>query len=518
MLLDYTPISSIPSIVASVHAVFNSGRTKPLEWRRAQLRGIIAFATENEDAIIAALAADLRRPTFDAVAQEVLLLVTEAREALAHLSSWSADEAVDTPLMLAPATSHVRKEPFGVVLVIAPWNYPIMLSLAPLVSALAAGNACILKPSEVAPASAALLGALLHKYLDKWAVSIVQGGVEETSALLRERFDMILYTGNGNVGRIVATAAAKHLTPTILELGGKNPAFVDSSADLRGAARAIIHGRCTNAGQICLAPDYVLVEAGAEAALIAELKKAITSFYGSDPKTSPHLARIVNARHWARVNALLVDSKKSVVAGGEADVSDLYIAPTLIRDPPANATIWQDEVFGPLLCVKPVRDLAEAAAFVNARDKPLALYIFSTRWGVAEKAMTLMQSGGVTLNGTLLHIAVPSLPFGGVGASGMGAYHGKRGFDAFSHQRAVYVASRLVPVGDIVTFPPFSKTTIGIVRALYNYLPVRLLPENAGTIAGATGVVVFALVVAGWSIAPTAANAWWVAVKSALTK
>lgn len=505
-------------MVSSVRAVFDTGRTKPLEWRRAQLRGIIAFCQENEAAICAALMKDLRRPSFEAVFQEILILVSEAREALSHLSAWTADEPVETPLMLAPATSHVRKEPFGVVLIIAPWNYPIMLSLAPIVSAFAAGNACILKPSEVSPACAELMGGLLPKYLDTGAFTIIQGAVEETTVLLVERFDFILYTGNGVVGRSVAAAAAKHLTPTILELGGKNPAFVDASADLRGAARAIIHGRCTNSGQICLAPDYVLVEKCVEDALIEELKKAITAFYGADPKTSPHFARIVNARHWARVNALLTGAKGSVIAGGEADKADLYIAPTLLRDPPADLAIWADEVFGPLLCVKPVRDLADAAAIVNAKDKPLALYVFSTKGGVAEKAMTLIQSGGVTLNGTLTHVAVPSLPFGGVGSSGMGAYHGKRGFDAFSHQRAVYIASRLVPVGDIVAYPPFSEGSLTLLRAMFNYVPNRLLPKNAGAIVGGAGVVIVVLNIVGWALAPAAANAWWAAVKDALKK
>jgi aldehyde dehydrogenase (NAD+) len=494
-----TPVASLPDLVASVRAAFASGRTRPLSWRRAQLRGLIALATENEAAIAAALAADLSRPAFDTVLQEILVLVAEAREALAHLSEWAADEAAPTPLMLAPATSRVRKEPRGVALVIAPWNYPVMLSLAPLVSALAAGNAAVLKPSELAPASAALLGALLPRYLDADAVRIVQGGVEETTALLRERFDVILYTGNGAVARVVAAAAARHLTPTILELGGKNPAFVDASADLRAAARAIVHGRCSNAGQICLAPDYVLVEAPAAAALERELVAAIGAFYGADPRASPALGRIVNDRHFARVVALLDEVKASVVAGGATDAADKYIAPTILRDPPATAAIWRDEVFGPLLCVKPVRDLDEAAAFVNAGDKPLALYVFSARARVAERAMALIQSGGVTLNGTLMHIANPSLPFGGVGASGMGAYHGKRGFDAFSHTRAVFSASGLVPVGEIVTYPPFTTFRLSLLRTLYDYVPARLLPHGGATwliVALAASTIALAIKVA----------------------
>lgn len=497
--LKYTPLADIPAAVASARAAFASGRTKPLAWRRAQLRGIIALASENEAAIVAALASDLRRPAFEAVFAEVLLLVAEAREALAQLGAWAADEAADTPLMLAPATSRLRKEPLGVALIIAPWNYPIMLSLAPLVSALAAGNAAVLKPSEVSPACSALLGALLPRYLDAEAVTLVQGGVEETTLLLRERFDVILYTGNGAVARVVAAAAAKHLTPTILELGGKNPAFVDSSANLRAAARAIVHGRCSNAGQVCLSPEYVLVEAGAEAALVAELKAAITDFFGADPQRSPHYARIVNGRHWARVHALLEEVKDCVIAGGGSDAADKYIAPTILRDPPASAAIWRDEVFGPLLCVKPVRDLDAAAAFVNAGDKPLALYVFSARARVAERAMALIQSGGVTLNGTLMHIANPSLPFGGVGASGMGAYHGKRGFDAFSHTRAVFSASGLVPVGEIVTYPPFTNFRLSLLRTLYDYVPSRLLPHGGATwliVALAASTIALAIKVA----------------------
>lgn len=492
--LVYTPISQIAPAVAGVRAAYASGRTRPLSWRYAQLRGLISLYRENESAILAALKVDLRKPDFESVFAEELLVIAEAEHAIAHLASWAADESVDTPLMLAPASSYVRKEPFGVALIIAPWNYPIMLSLAALVSALAAGNAAVIKPSEVAPACAALLGELLPKYVDADAVRVVQGGVVETGLLLAERFDIILYTGNGTVARIVMAAAALNLTPTILELGGKNPAFVDASADLRSAARSIVHGRCSNAGQVCLAPEYVLVDASVEAGLISELKKAIVEFYGKDPQKSPDFARIVNARHWARINGLLAEVKGCVVAGGESDASDLYIAPTLLRNPPETASIWRDEVFGPLLCVKPVKSLEEAAAFVRERDKPLALYVFSTRSGVAERAMTLMQSGGVTLNGTLQHIAVPSLPFGGVGPSGMGSYHGKRGFDAFSHARAVHTSSRLVPVGDIVAYPPYTSQRLWLIRAFYGYIPARLFPAStSGWLIAALAATVVAL-------------------------
>jgi aldehyde dehydrogenase (NAD+) len=517
-MLTYSDISSIPGTIASLRATFESGVTRPLSWRRAQLRGLLSLVRENEDAIVAALAADLRRPAFDAIAMEVLVIQAEVHEALANLGAWAADEAVDTPLMLAPATSHIRKEPLGVALVIAPWNFPVMLSLTPLVSALAAGNACALKPSEVAPASAALLGALLPRYVDARACAVLQGGVDETTALLRERFDVILYTGNGAVGRVVATAAARHLTPVILELGGKNPAFVDASADLRAAARALVHGRCANAGQICLAPEVVLVEERVEAALTRELLRAVADFYGPDPRASADLARIINARHFARVAGLLAELPAGcVVCGGESDAAERYIAPTVLRDPPPGARIWAEEVFAPLLTVKPVRDLAAAGAWARARDKPLALYVFSTRAGVAEAAMELIPSGGVTLNGTLLHIGVPGLPFGGVGASGSGAYHGRRGFDAFSHARAVFTASRLVPVGDLVLFPPFTKTRLALLRALYAFVPARLLPAGgAGWLVGALGAAVAALVAAGATAAPEAASAWWRAAVAAL--
>ncbi|HWC17322.1 MAG TPA: aldehyde dehydrogenase family protein, partial [Terriglobales bacterium] len=336
---------------------------------------------------------------------------------------------------LFPARSWIIREPLGVVLIIGTWNYPVQLTLMPLVAAIAAGNCVIVKPSEVSAATSAALARLMPVYLDSNCIGVVEGGANETAALLNEKFNHIFYTGGARVGKIVAQAAAQSLTPVTLELGGKSPCIVDETANIEVAARRIAFGKFLNAGQTCIAPDYVLVHACREEELLAALKRAITDFYGDKPHSSPDYARIVNDQHFDRVSRLLVGNE--VFVGAETDRESHYIAPTLLRRVDAESPVMSEEVFGPVLPVLTVSNLSEAIDFVNARPKPLALYLFTESRKAERAVLTRTSSGGVCINSTLMHHVNERLPFGGVGDSGFGNYHGRFGFETFSHQRAV---------------------------------------------------------------------------------
>jgi len=438
LLQETTGRETIPALVARLRASFGSGRTRSLDYRLRQLEGIGRFLREREAEIESALYHDMGRPSFEAYPSEIAFIAAEIALTRKKLRSWTKAERVSTSLVGQPGKSRIYREPLGVVLIIGPWNYPLQLLLVPLVGAIAAGNCAIVKPSEVAPASSALVASRLPEYVDRECVQVVEGGVPETTELLAEQFDHIFYTGNGTVGRIVMEAAAKHLTPVTLELGGKSPCLVDRHTDLDVAARRILWGKFYNAGQTCVAPDYVLAHEAIEEPLLARMKKTLQEFFGDDPQSRPDFGRIVNARHHRRLIKLLEGSGE-VVAGGVADEQDRYIAPTILRNVPADAPIMADEIFGPILPVLRVKDIDQAIAFVNARPKPLALYLFTNDRAVEESVLKRTSSGGVTVNHTLLHLAVPSLPFGGVGASGSGAYHGKASFETFSHRKAVLV-------------------------------------------------------------------------------
>lgn len=430
-----TLATEIPPTVGRLRAAFASGRTKPLSWRRAQLRALRDMLVRERPVFEQALKADLGKSPVEAHTTEIGFVVNEIDHTLKHLSSWLRPQRVPVPVSLAPAKARRVREPLGTVLVIAPWNYPVNLSLAPLVGAVAAGNTVVLKPSELAPATSAALAELLPRYLDTEAIAVVEGGVPESTALLEERFDHIFYTGNGAVGRIVMAAAAKYLTPVTLELGGKSPAVVEPGVDLATTARRLAWGKFTNAGQTCVAPDYVLAIGDTAEPLQRELAAAITEMFGEEPAASADYGRIVNERHFARLTALLESG--TVVAGGRHDREDLYIAPTVLGDVDPSSPIMAEEIFGPILPVIRVADLDEAIAFVNERDKPLALYGFTDSEETKRRLTTETSSGGLAFGLPIAHLAVPDLPFGGVGESGMGAYHSVASVDTFSHTKSV---------------------------------------------------------------------------------
>lgn len=453
-------VASIPDLVARLRSGFDAGRTRPLEWRRTQLEQLRKMLVENGDAWTRALYQDLRKPEVEAWATDISLVIAEIGLAQKNLRAWTKPESISTPMKLQPGKSWIVREPLGLVLIIAPWNYPVQLALAPLVAAIAAGNAAIVKPSEVTPNVSALLGALLPKYLDRECIACVEGGVAETTALLAERYDHVFYTGNGRVGRVVMQAAAKHLTPVTLELGGKSPCIVDADCDLDVAARRIVWGKFLNCGQTCIAPDYVLVHQSRHDALIEKLVANVRAFYGADPKRSADLGRIVNEAHVDRL-AKLLESGTAVI-GGEVDRADRWVAPTILRDVPPDSPVMQDEIFGPILPILAVRDVDEAIAFINGREKPLALYVFTSRPEVEQAVLSRTSSGGVCVNAVLWHIGNENLPFGGVGESGMGAYHGRHGFETLSHRRSVLKKS--VKVDPSIAYPPFTKLKKALIK------------------------------------------------------
>ncbi|HZP28812.1 MAG TPA: aldehyde dehydrogenase family protein [Acidimicrobiia bacterium] len=452
--------TDIPALVKGLRASFDAGRSRPLEWRRAQLDRMRTMLREQEGAFLGALAADLGKPATEAYAADVGFLYADLDMARRNLGRWTRPRRVRTPLVVQPAKAYVVHEPLGVVLVIGPWNYPVQLVLAPLVGAIAGGNCAVLKPSEVAPRTSEVIARVVPRYLDPDCVAVVEGGPDETATLLAERFDHIFYTGNGRVARVVMEAAAKHLTPVTLELGGKSPVIVDDDVDLDVAARRIAWGKFLNAGQTCIAPDYALVTRSVASELIDRITTAIRGFYGPDPKASPDYARIVNDRHFERVVRLLDGAE--IAVGGDHDASERYIAPTVLADATPDIPAMQEEIFGPVLPVLPVDGIDHAVELVNERDRPLALYVFSRRRDVARDVIARTSSGGACVNATMFHVAVPALPFGGVGPSGMGAYHGRAGFETFSHARSVL--TRSTRVDPKIGYPPYSPLKDRLIR------------------------------------------------------
>jgi aldehyde dehydrogenase (NAD+) len=446
---------SYAELVGGLRQTFEAGHTRPLAWRRTQLQALLAMLEENEDEFVRALKEDLGRPAMEAFGADIGATRVDVKHTLKHFEAWAKPRKASMPITVQPAKGRVIPEPLGVALVIAPWNYPIQLLLAPVAAALAAGNCVVAKPSELAPACSAVLARIIPKYLDDQAVVVVEGGVPETTALLEQRFDHILFTGSTNVGRVVMAAAAEHLTPVTLELGGKSPTIVAADSDLEVAARRIAWGKFLNAGQTCIAPDYVLVEASVRDELVGHMASTLKEFYGDDPERTADFGRVINASHWSRLKGLLDSSGGTVAVGGSVDEPNRYIAPTVIVDPDPDAAILQEEIFGPLLPVVTVESVDAAVRYVNDRPKPLALYIFSGSSDVVDEVIERTSSGGACVNHCVMHILPSELPFGGVGPSGMGAYHGQRGFETFSHLKSVLYKPQKPDVK--LLYPPYTR-------------------------------------------------------------
>ena len=456
-------IESIPLAIERLRKSFASGKTRPLKFRQEQLSGLERLLKECEPEICQAIRKDLGRSELETSIAETSLLRRELVFAKKQLRKWARPERVRLPWLTYPSSARIYREPFGVALIIGPWNHPLQLVLVPLVGALAAGNCAVIKPSELAPATSSFLAAALPRYLDADCVQVVEGGISESTALLAERFDYIFYTGNPRVGRIILEAAAKHLTPATLELGGKSPCIVDRSANLKSSARRIMWGKLMNAGQLCISPDYVLVDETVETALLTHLAEAVKEFHGEQPRTSPDFARIINQRHFQRL-VRLIDGGGQIFVGGEACEDELYIAPTILIKTPPDAPIMQEEIFGPILPVLSVKSVDEAIAFINQREKPLAIYAFAEDARVRRQVIERTSSGAVAVNYPCVHAVLPCLPLGGVGNSGMGAYHGRASFETFSHRKPVFLKASW-PDPNIV-YPPFSKLKERIIRRL----------------------------------------------------
>ncbi|KAK3230627.1 hypothetical protein Dsin_002508 [Dipteronia sinensis] len=455
------------SLVKELRASFANGKTRSYDWRVTQLKSMLKMIDEHELEIVKALRDDLSKPELESTVYEIAMLRNSITLALKEIKHWIKPEKVKTSLTTFPSSGEIVSEPLGVVLIISAWNYPFLLSLDPVVGAIAAGNALVLKPSEIAPATSSLLAKLVGEYMDSSSIRVVEGAVTETSALLEQKWDKIFYTGNGRVGRIVMAAAAKHLTPVLLELGGKSPVVVDSGINLQVAVRRIIAGKwCCNNGQACISPDYIIITKEYAPKLVDTLKSELEKFYGKNPLESKDLSRIVNSNHFTRLAKYLDEDKVSgkIVYGGERDKTNLKIAPTVLLDVPRDSLIMSEEIFGPLLPILTVDKIEDSFAIINSGTKPLAAYLFTNNKKLRQQFVSTVSAGGLVVNDTTLHLAVHTLPFGGVGESGMGAYHGKFSFDAFSHKKAVLYRSF---AGDAaIRYPPYTGGKLRLMKVL----------------------------------------------------
>ena len=436
---------------------FLSGRRDPVERRIDQLEALQKTITRREEQICAALERDLGKCPEEAYMTEIGMVQSEITHALRHLAKWSRPKKVHTPLAHFPASSYILKEPYGVVLIMAPWNYPFQLTMNPFIGALGAGNRCILKPSAYAPATSQMIASLISECFPAEQAAVVMGGREENQALLEERFDYIFFTGGVNVGKFVLEKAARYVTPVTLELGGKSPCIVDASADLSVAARRIAFGKALNSGQTCVAPDYLLVQESVKDQLMLKIRACWEEFYG-DALQNDQWPRMVNEKHYRRVMSLM--GGEDIYCGGVGD--GLRIAPTLLNNVRLDSPIMQEEIFGPVLPVLSFRRIEEAIALINSRERPLALYLFTRRQSVRQRVLEQVPFGGGCVNDTVIHLAASSLPFGGVGQSGMGRYHGKYTFDTFTHEKSVVIRRNHPDLQ--LKYPPYSQKKLKWVR------------------------------------------------------
>jgi aldehyde dehydrogenase (NAD+) len=430
-MLILTPIRDT---IAQQRQFFATGKTKELDFRLAHLKTLKQAILSQESQILAALKADLQKPELEGY-YEIIATIEEINCALKHLKSWAKPQKVKTSLQQFPAAAWRSPEPLGVVLIIAPWNYPFSLLLSPLIGAIAAGNCAILKPSEIAPHTSRLASEIINNTFEPNYITAIEGGVEISQQLLTEKFDHIFFTGGTRIGQLVMEAAAKQLTPVTLELGGKSPCIVDTDINLKEAAKRITWGKFLNAGQTCIAPDYLLVDSRIKADLTKAIVECIEQFYGNDPSQSPDYGRIASDRQFQRLTGLLGEGE--IIIGGQVDEKTRYIAPTVIKNVVPDSLLMQEEIFGPILPVLEYQDLEAAIAYINSRSKPLALYLFSNDRTKQQRVLSATTSGGVCLNDTIMQVGVIDLPFGGVGDSGIGSYHGRASFDTFSHYKSI---------------------------------------------------------------------------------
>ncbi len=465
MAAPTVPIQSADAVDASVlvelRRTYASGRTRGIEWRKEQLSALERLLDEREDQIVAALIADLGRSGFDAWVGDIASTKGDAAHARKNLGKWMRKQRVGLPLAQRPARGWVQYEPLGVVLIIGPWNYPVYLTLGPLVAAIAAGNCAVIKPSELAPATSALIAELVEKYLDNDAFRVVEGDATTTQDLLALGFDHALFTGGTEVGKKIMAAAAPTLTPVTLELGGKSPVYVAADANLDVTARRIAFTKLLNSGQTCIAPDYVLADRSVVDELVAKVKSTIAEFRSDQSEST---MRIVNERQFDRLASYLEGTSGKIVMGGGVDRDAVSIEPTIVLEPAPDDALMESEIFGPILPILTIESADAAIAFVNARPKPLAFYVFTESSSLSQRMIDAIPSGGAVVNHVAMHCLIPQLPFGGVGASGMGAYHGRWGFETLSHRKAV-LAKPTRPDLSLI-YPPYTERGLKILRRM----------------------------------------------------
>ena len=452
--------SSIGEIVERQRDFFRTNKAKDVGFRIEKLKRLESAILAYEKRISEALHRDLHRSETEGYITEIGLALNEISYAIKHLSSWAKPKKVRKPLIFPFSKSLVIHEPYGVVLIIAPWNYPLHLTMLPLVGAIAAGNCVAIKPSEMSPNTSKVIQDMIEEYFEDSYIACFQGNAEVAQQLLDQEFDFIFFTGGTSIGRIVMKAAAEHLTPLTLELGGKSPCIVDKNIDVEKTASRIVWGKFINAGQTCIAPDYLLACGGIRESLVNALKRKILKFYGSDPKQSKDYCRIINKKHFDRLSAYL--NEGDVVFGGETDSEELYISPTLIENVPIKAKVMREEIFGPIIPIVEYSKISEAISFVSSLPKPLAMYIFSNDKKIQQKIIRETSSGGVCINDTMIQLYPKELPFGGVGDSGFGRYHGKTSFESFSNKRSIMRQSVLFDLKS--RYPPFSEKILKIVK------------------------------------------------------
>lgn len=445
-------------------AFFNTQQTKDISFRKEQLKKLSKAIKSYESDILEALYTDLGKNKVEAYATEIGITLKSIKNARKELKNWTKTKNVDTPLYLFPTKSYIKKEPYGTVLIIAPFNYPFQLVFEPLIGAIAAGNTAIIKPSELTPNVARVIKRLINETFDANYIEVIEGGIEETQTLIHLPFDYVFFTRSENVGKIVYQAASENLVPVTLEMGGKSPVIVDETANIKVASERICFGKFTNAGQTCVAPDYILVHESVKDDLITALSKTLREFYGQNIQQSPDYGRIVNLKHYHRLTSLLNSEQMNIVFGGHSDEDERYIEPTLLDHVTSDSAIMQEEIFGPILPILTYQSLDEAIAFIHQRPKPLSLYLFSEDENATQRVINELSFGGGAINDTLMHLANPKLPFGGVGASGMGRYHGKYSFDTFTHEKSYIFKSTRLESG--VHLPPY-KGKFKYIKAFF---------------------------------------------------
>jgi len=439
-------------IVSRQHQFFESGVSRKISYRKEQLRKLKMLLEKNEKAFFESLHADFKKPVFETYATELLILKREIDHLLDQLSHWSEPKKVRDAAFNFPSTNYIYPQPYGVSLVIGTWNYPLHLSVLPALGAIAAGNCTIIKPSEIASNTSGLLAKIINETFDPGYLHVVEGNAEATQSLIKQPLDYIFFTGSPQIGKIIMKAAAENLTPVTLELGGKSPVIIDETADLKTAARRIAWGKFMNAGQTCVSPDYVYVHQSIHNRFCELIQKNITTFYGDDPSGSPDFARIINRKHFDRLEQLLNPQK--VLIGGSADADDLYIEPTVMTGIHWDDPVMQEEIFGPIMPVLSFKQPGKVIDSINARHKPLALYLFSTDRSLQQRIIEEIPFGGGCINDTVVHLANSELPFGGIGRSGFGSYHGKTSFDTFTHRKSVMEKANWLDIP--LRYPPYS--------------------------------------------------------------